>query len=280
MKLIPSISPRAWAAGGVTIKCETCDRTLPLRHLASRRTGIRLRGSWYCSALCFTSAAEKEVSRILKSARDHAGHVPRMPLGLSLISRGLLTVEPLKRATDEQKEIGGEIGELLVRNGSVTEKQVTAVRAADWGCPVLNLAKHAEGIGISVPRTLARRYSMIPVHYVAATGLLLVGFVHGVEYGLLYAIVQMTGCQTKPCFVSPTDFQIQFERTFEPKETSPRELNFENTGSVDEISRTLCFHGLQVEADEARIEKCKDYLWARLKFESAAIDLLFRIPHS
>jgi Type II secretion system (T2SS), protein E, N-terminal domain len=278
MKLIPSIPPPVWIAGGAAATCENCHRTLALRHVATRKVGIRLRKSWYCSAACFTAAAEKEILRLLKSAGDHAGHLPRMPLGLSLISRGLLTAEQLKTVTDEQKETGGEIGELLVRNRSVTEKQVTAVRAADWGCPVFNLSKHPEPMGLSIPRTLVRVYCMIPVHYVAVTNLLLIGFVHGVEYGLLYVIEQMTGCQTKPCFVTAADFQVQFQRAFESMPTPVREVSFEHTHSVSEIARTLSFHGVEIEADEAQIENGKDYLWARLKSASAVVDLLFRIP--
>ena len=79
-----------------------------------------------------------------------------MPLGLNLISHGLLTIEQLKKATDEQKEAGGEIGELLVRQGFVSEKQVTAIRAAEWGCPVFAVPKHATRIGINIPATLMR----------------------------------------------------------------------------------------------------------------------------
>ena len=65
---------------------------------------------------------------------------------------------------------------------------------------------------------------MIPVHYVATTNLLLVGFVHSVEYGLLYAIEQITGCETKPCFVTPSDFQMQMHHQEESRsrvETTP-----------------------------------------------------------
>ena len=167
-----------------------------------------MHGNWYCSSRCFRSAAEQEVLRLLKPGTEQAAHVSRMPLGLNLISHGLLTIEQLKKATDEQKESGGEIGELLVRQGSVSEKQVTAVRATEWGCPVFAVPKHAIRIGINLPSTLMRIHSMIPVHYVVRTNLLLVGFVHSIEYGLLYAIEQITGCETKPCFVTPSDFKI------------------------------------------------------------------------
>jgi Type II secretion system (T2SS), protein E, N-terminal domain len=281
MKLIPSIPKPAWAAGlkVVTCRCEACHKILAVRHFSARKAGIRLCEAWYCSARCFTAAAEREISRLLKSARDQANHVSRMPLGLNLISHGLLTVEQLKKATEEQKETGLEIGDLLVRSGSVTEKQVTAIRAADWGCPVFTVPRHPARIGVSVPYTLIRCYSMIPVHYVASQNLLLVGFVHTVEYGLLYAIEQMTKCQTKPCFVTPNDFEIQLqhsERAHKSGDISARELNFEGPHSAAEIAETLCSHGLEIEADEASMEMSKNYLWARLRCEAASIDLLFR----
>jgi hypothetical protein len=280
MKLISSLPGLPRTIEGVTRQCECCHRKLDVRAASARKVGIRLRDSWYCSASCFSSAAEKEIARLLKSAGDHSGHAPRMPLGLNLISRGLLSVEQLKRATETQKATGDEIGEILIRDGFVTEKQLTAVRAADWGCPVFNLPKHAESVKTSIPRTLSRAYSMVPVHHVAATNLLLIGFVHAVEYGVLYAIERMTGCDTKPCFVTPGDFAFQMEnslRSTQPQPSSPTEHTFENILSAGEIVGILCLHGLQTEADEARIENGKDYLWARLKSEGAAIDLLFRI---
>ena len=167
-----------------------------------------MHGSWYCSSRCFQFALEQNVLHLLKSGTEQPAFVSRMPLGLSLISHGLVTIEQLRKATDEQKEAGGEMGELLVRQGFVTEKQVTAIRAAEWGCPVFAVPKHPTRIAISLPPTLMRIYSMIPVHHAERTDLLLVGFVHTIEYGLLYAIEHMTGCETKPCFVTPSDFQV------------------------------------------------------------------------
>ena len=144
MKLILPIAMRTWVAGlkVVVSRCESCQKILALRHLSARKAGIRMHGSWYCSSRCFRLAAEQEVVRLLKPANGQAAYVARMPLGLNLISHGLVTIEQLKKATDEQKETGGEIGELLVRQGAVSEKQVTAIRAAEWGCPVFTIPKH------------------------------------------------------------------------------------------------------------------------------------------
>jgi hypothetical protein len=282
MKLIPSIAKPTWVAGlrVITTRCESCHKSLALRHLSARKAGIRMHGSWYCSARCFQSAAEQEVLRILKPGTEQAAHVSRMPLGLNLINHGLLTIEQLKKATDEQKEVGGGIGELLVRQGTVSEKQVTAVRATEWGCPVFAVPKHAIRIGINLPSTLMRIYSMIPVHYVVRTNLLLVGFVHSIEYGLLYATEQITGCETKPCFVTPSDFQMQMRQQEkeqqQPGYTPARQLTFESIRTPAEIAQTLCTAGIEIEAEEAFIERCKEYLWARLKSETQAVDILFR----
>jgi hypothetical protein len=282
MKLIPSVAMPAWTSGlkVITSRCGGCQRSLALRHLSAHKVGIRMRGSWYCSARCFRWAAEQEVARLLKPITEQTAHTSRMPLGLNLINHGLLTIEQLKKATDEQKEAGGEIGELLLRQGVVSEKQLTAVRATEWGCPVFAVPKQAIRVGIDLPSTLMRIYSMIPVHYAVRTNLLLVGFVHTVEYGLLYAIEQITECETKPCFVTPSDFQTQLQQQQKEQEqlelTPAREQKFEDIQTAAEIAGTLCTSGLEIEADEAFIGKCKDYLWVRFKNGHQAIDLLFR----
>jgi Type II secretion system (T2SS), protein E, N-terminal domain len=240
-----------------------------------------MRGSWYCSARCFTAAVEKEILRLLSSGKESANHVSRMPLGLNLVSHGLLTVEQLREAASKQKEAGEEIGEVLVRNGTVTEKQVTAIRAADWGCPVFAVPKHPVRIRMDVPSTLIRLYLMIPLHYVEATNLLLIGFVQSVDYGLLYTIEQMTGCTTKPCFVTPSDFQLQMRHREQaqtpPQEAPSKEVKSDDIKTPAEIAQAICASGLDTEADEALLSKCNEYIWARLKTGSETADFLFKV---
>jgi hypothetical protein len=282
MNLIDSIAKPAWAASfrAVTSKCENCHRSLTLRHLSAQKAGIKMHGNWYCSSLCFTAAAEKRFSSLLASGMEQANHVSRMPLGLSMISRGLLTSTQLREVVEEQKEFGGEIGELLMRRGFVSEKQVTAARAAQWGCPVYSVPKYVVRAGIQIPSTLLQIYSAIPLHYVPAKKLILMGFVNGVEYGLLYSIEQMTECKTQPCFVTPSDFQLQMQQMEQAEEqradSALKEVTFEAVQSPAEMAAILCGYGVDLEADEAMIGKCREYLWARLKYASKEIDLLFK----
>jgi hypothetical protein len=253
---------------------------LTQRSVSSLRVGIKLRNAWYCSSFCFSSAVERELSGLLASTSEQANPVSRMPLGLSLIKSGLVTRVQLQEVVDRQKEAGGEIGELLVQFGGVSERQVTAVRATQWGCPVFSVPKHAIRPKIRIPTALIELHSAIPLHYVEATKLLLVGFVDGIEYGLLYAIEQITGCKTKPCFVTPSDFQNwvrQLELTEKQAgDATPCEMKFEEVKSSAEIAQILCSYGVEQEAEEAVIEKCKEYVWARLICGPKEVDLLFK----
>jgi len=239
-----------------------------------------MQGCWYCNSECFTAAAEKKLSELLITGQEQVNHVSRMPLGLILIGRSLLTVEQLREATEEQKETGEEIGEILARHGFVSEKQVTGGRAVQWSCPVFSVPKHAIRTGIQIPSVLIQLYSAIPLHYVPRTKHLLMGFVHGIEYGLLYAIEQMTGCSTQPCFVTPSDFQTQMQLKEQMQEqcgdTTPKELTFENVQTPAEMAQILCSHGVDIEADHVMMSRCREYIWARLKYGAKAVDLFFR----
>ena len=282
MKLIHSIMTGAWAARFkvITVRCENCHNSLTLRHVSAHKAGIWMRDRWYCSSTCFALAAEEKLSELVTSGHEPATHVERMPLGLMLVSHGLLSNTEFREVRDEQKDVGGEFGELLVRRGSVSEKQVTFYRATQWGCPVFTLSEHVMEPSIHVPQTLMQFYSMIPLHYAAATNLLLIGFVRGVEYGLLYAIEKMTGCKTQACFVTPSDFRIQMQQRqrmeMDSRGESLREVKFESVHSSAEMARILTSYGAQLEAEEAVIEKCREYLWARLKCGPKDVDLLFK----
>jgi hypothetical protein len=282
MNLIHSILTGAWFAGFkvITVRCESCQRSLTLRQVSAHKAGIWMHDHWYCSSACFGTAAEEELAELVTLKPEQSNRIERMPLELMLVSRGLLSSTELREVRDEQKKAGEEIGDLLVRRGSVSEKDVTAFRAAQWGCPVFALPECVLAPSIHIPSTLMQFYSMIPLHYSAATNVLLVGFVRGVDYGLLYAIDKMTGCKTQPCFVTPSDFRIQMQQRqrmeMSYRGESLREVKFESVHSSAEMARILTSYGAHLEAEEAIIEKCKEYLWARLKCGPKDVDLLFR----
>lgn len=282
MKLMQAITSPTWIPGfKVEVsRCENCHRSMALRNLSARKAGIRMHGLWYCSSSCFTSAVESELASQLRSRMKLPHHFSRMPLGLSLVSRGLLTNVQLREALDEQKKSGGDIGDVLVRRGSLSEEQMTAARAALWNCPVFAAPSHLCGGEINVPSSFLHLYSAIPLHYVPATKTLLIGFVHRVEYGLLYVIERITGCQTRACFVTPSDFYSQMRRREESQGKSGnqagKQMSFDDAKTSREMAHVLCEYAVDFEAEEAILAGCKEHVWARLKCSDRDIDLLFR----
>lgn len=282
MNLMQSISAPAWASGlkPVTSKCCNCDRSLVLKNVSTHKAGITMQEKWYCSSRCLTSAAQKELLRLLLSKPGCGAQLSRMPLGLSLMSRGLLTRTQYQEALDEQKRYGGELGELVVSKGWVSESQVTAAIAAQWGCAVYAMPTYLLSSGIQIPLALLKVNSAIPLHYVAASNLLLVGFVHSVSYGLLSAIEQITGCKTQPCFVTPSEFKAERDRLERERalleDSSAKEVVSNRMQTPAEMAQALCEYCVDLEADEAIMRRCNEYIWARLKASSAKADLLFR----
>jgi hypothetical protein len=258
----------------VTSVCDACQRSFTTRHPSAHNIGIRMHDGWYCGARCFTAAAEKVMSPLLDSMPEPVHRAERMPLGLFLVSRNLINKQQLREATLEQKELGGEIGTLLVSRGVVSERQVASARATQWGVPLFVLPSHGVRSSIRLPAALVEVYSALPLHYGAVSNQLLVGFVHSIDYGLLYAIEHIVGCKTQPCFVTPSDFETERKVL---QEGSPNEgLVFEAPKTPAAMARAFCASALDLEAHEAVIAKCRDYLWARLKREGEAADLLFR----
>ena len=280
--MIPSMAVPAWSARlkVITSRCEGCHRSLALRRLSARKAGVRLHDRWYCGSACFLKAAEARLTSLMFSGVETPSHLSRMPLGLILVDRGWLNATQLRAATDEQKEFGEEIGELLVRRGFVNESQVTAGRATQWGCPVYTTPNHLAPVTVQIPLALIRMHAAIPLHLVVTKKVLLMGFVQGIDYGFLRTIEEMTGCETKSCFITPGDFRFQMlqrELAHEQQgDPITNEIEIDTPQSPGEMASLLCGYAIDLGADEVVIEGCRDHVWAQLRAGSNEVDILFR----
>lgn len=103
-----------------------------------RQRGTWMRGRWFCTDHCLEREIESVVEEFLfkRGSVTRAPH--RMPLGLLMLSRGSLNKDQLKTALlTQRREPSDKIGKWLQRLGYVTEKQVVAALALQWGTPVL-----------------------------------------------------------------------------------------------------------------------------------------------
>lgn len=262
-----------------------------------RRQCVHLRGAWwrlrsaphgvwfensrYCLDGCLEDTLVQTLHRT-PSLSPREAPVHRLPLGLLLLSRQQLTREQLHAALDAQRSAGhGRLGEWLQALGFVTEVQLTAALARQWSCPILRSPRPfpAERIAPRIPPSLLERFSMVPVNYVEATSTLHLAFSEALDYTVLYAIEQMTGCRTEACFATPS-----FLRTRLAGFTARRgdsEIVFDHISDIPEVSRIVRSYCSRLSASEIRLARCGSQLWVRLVRNSRSpLDLILPSPQN
>lgn len=87
-------------------------------------------------------------------------------LGQILVDLGHLNEDQLWDVLEEQKKSPGElIGQVAIRMGLVTDRQVTAALAEQWGMPIINLAETTVSPKAieKMPMTMAELYKVMPI---------------------------------------------------------------------------------------------------------------------
>lgn len=251
--------------------------TTTLRHpLAGRRMGILLGNDWFCSSDCFRLAVESRIRQLHEAAcKNPPQRQSRLPLGLLLLSLGSITHAQLQLALQRQRESGGLLGDILCDLRLTTEQEVAVAAAMQWGCPVFTPKSKFSEIQARIPSALMQAYSMAPVHYAAPINKLLVGFVHGIEHQVLTAIERITSCVVAPCFITASDCW----ESIRCRTGQSNDVTFERVASVAEMATIVQSYAFQIGAEEARLEMCRNYLWARLNREGFPTDLIFTLAH-
>ena len=236
--------------------------------------GILLNGRRYCIEHCFEKALADAFHGV-RNVQPHQSVSHRIPLGLLLLSRQQLTVEQLQSALEwQRRERRGRIGEWLQTLGFVTELQVTAALARQWSCPVLQFPTVLPSASRlpHLPLALLTNFLMLPVHYVEQTRTLHIAFAQEVDYSVLYAIEQMTGCHTVPCLALPSFVRGQLQTLCAANE----EIVLENATHINEMCEMSMAYCARLSPTEVRVARCSPYFWIRLLRESRApFDLVF-----
>ena len=255
----------------------SCASTPLMLVVTRRQTGIRLFEKWFCGPNCFEQGARQKISMLLSVRRgQEAPTAMRMPLGLVLLQRGILSHEQVKVALDRQKSTGGNFGDVVQELGFATQQHVTAAVAGQWGCPVFALGDLPLATEIRIPRILLEQYQMLPVHFSEVGRKLMIGFVSRVHHHVLYTIEQMTACTAAPCFITADEYRQRVQHL--ALGTAENELVFDGANGTIEIAKMVRNYANQLGAEHTRFGLCKDYLWVRI-LGRQEMDLLFRILH-
>ncbi len=263
--------------------CENpdCAFRKSLRRILRRGTseGVFLRDRWYCSLDCFEQAIRSEFDALLKLRDEPLPHIHRIPLGLLLLGRGVITDVQLKSALAIQRESGGHrLGRVLVKLGIASAHDVSTALAAQWGCGVFPIERDARYRQFSqmLPLALIESARMLPVYYHDGGQMLFVAFAEDLDRTALYSIERQLGARTEPCIITESAMEQALDEI--RVASRPTEIVFETLWDPGEMARTVRDYSLALGADELLLARPRRFLWVRLRGEGRSHDLLFRLP--
>lgn len=255
--------------------------SLMRRFLKRRTAGVFLQGRWYCSVDCFQMAIVPAIGELLKPAKDPAPARHRVPLGLLLLGRGIITEAQLKHALQAQRDSGGErVGQWLLRFGSATHHDLALALATQWGCPVFPLERDRSYRECSsmLPLAMLESLQMLPVHYLSSSRLLYIAFAQHLDRTSLIAVERLLGDRTVACVVPEAHMEVALSEI--KGAARPSEVVFETLRDATEMAYTIREYSLKIGAEELRLARPNGFLWSRLIAGGRAWDLLFRLPES
>ena len=244
------------------------------------RTSARVlfEGRWYCEPRCFKSTLEFRVSNLLSVVRARKSKVHRLPIGLLLVSRGLISSEQLRNALRLQRETKtGRLGEWFCRFGLVREEQIAAALAQQWGCVVFPLdTKMANPIwGACIPLTLLDSARAVLAHASIDGRTLHLAFGERLDHLLLYAVEQMLDCRTVACVAPESRIAESLAQTRLRREKV--EVCFDTIRDPIEMSSITCNYAAELQATRVSVARVSAHIWVRFFSGAVVRDLLFRV---
>lgn len=244
-----------------------------------RTSGVSLSRNWYCSVKCLLPSLEQSLRQLLPETEATPARGHRIPIGLLLLQRGVISAQQLREAlTLQRRHREGRLGDWLRRMGAATEADITKALALQWGCPIFPLERdkgYRQCAGL-VPLSLSQLYGLLPVFYSKDRSLLYVAFTSGVDHALLYGIEQMLGCRTVSCIVSESAYTESIANLEEMRE--PAETIFDSIRSSFEIAHAACGFTERLGAQALRLARVGRTLWIRFLCRPGTRDLLFHLP--
>lgn len=229
--------------------------------------------AWYCCTECLEAAL---LDAVFPSFQNRPAPVrTTMPMGLMLLSRGLITNDQLRQALEAHHATGEPIGSCLAALSCVTEADITSVVATQWGCPVFPADSVHPACARLLPFTLAERYRMLPVHLTAGGKRLFVAFCNRVNHSALMAVERMLGCETDACVISELRFKQALEQR---KQNTQGEVAVNRPCSPYEVASMIRSYALQTGAGRIQLQTVEGNIWARFRLRSSHLDLVFEHP--
>jgi Type II secretion system (T2SS), protein E, N-terminal domain len=241
--------------------------------------GLYFDGRWYCEPSCAEPVLEFRIRQLLSGFVTHKTKNHRLPLGLLLVHRGLISSDQLRQVLRSQRENPGapRIGQLLRNTGVLSEDQLASALAQQWGYPLFPLDHQTAHPAWSslVPLPLLDAALAVPAHASPDTRVLHLAFGERIDHPLLYAIEHMLGCRTVPCVAAESKI-IQF-LAYWRRRIERQDISFDSIREPREMTRVIRNYASELQAVRLSVTRASAHVWARFFGRYGSRDVLFRI---
>ena len=245
-----------------------CGRHRPVGVLLGFRSGARprLEGHWFCRKRCLREALEERARRDFPESGVAASRVRhRVPLGLILQARGVVTAEQLQEALRLQAATGHRLGDVLQTRFGVPEDGITGAVAAQWGLPVLHLPSPSAMPPQSfAPARLFQAAGSFPVER-SASGLLL-ACAEGPDPALALALERMYPLRVEFGVVSSSALE-QWRATHADSAVPVQRVRCGDRQTLAAEAAELLY---RLQPVDSRIVRVNGLWWLRMWLEEAA----------
>jgi type IV pilus assembly protein PilB len=144
-----------------------------------------------------------------------AAHLPWQHLGSLLINRGLLSVDQVKQAFEEQRLTGRRLGEIAVGHGWVTGSDLAKALADQFGLEYVDLAEVEpdRDAATLLQKELAFRYQALPVRFLG-DDLLLVAVADPTDVGRADDLRLALGHNVRLAVSDPGDLERTIKKLY------------------------------------------------------------------
>ena len=135
-------------------------------------------------------------------------------IGEVLLERGIINRKELEKALAHQKDHGGQLGQILIQQGAVTEDEVALALTAQYGFPYLPLSKYeidTELTGL-IPETTAKQYCLIAIDRIGNALTLAMADPSNVQ--AIEEIELLTKCVVQTFVSTPTDINTAIDKYY------------------------------------------------------------------
>jgi type IV pilus assembly protein PilB len=163
----------------------------------------------------------------------------RMPLEDLLLKQRAIDETKLRRAREEQTLFGGDLGQVLLELGFITEEVLVRARSEQLGIPAVQLDQHviASEVVRSFPVHLCQKYGVVPVSVDLAAKQLLVATANPNDAEQLAALAHETGYRIEPAVATAASIERAIRRAYFDEEApqAPERPRRAPTGPVQVV---------------------------------------------